>query len=98
MLGEELDRVDAGTERDIEEALHAIRAIHEKDDVKIMAFVDDGLGQGAIDAVALQFEDVDEDVLQSYLMFDEYKGLDLELDIGEDEQDDLLLRIDDLSI
>jgi hypothetical protein len=48
-----------------------------------------------------QLEDIDDDVFQSYLMFDEYKSLDL--DIGNDSDVDdgmnqLMACMDDISI
>jgi hypothetical protein len=96
LLAGKLDRVDAHSERDIEEALRAIRAVDDQDDLDDMPPTDDDFQQEAI-----VFEEVDDAVLQSYLMFDEYQGLDLELNIGEGEEDvhdDLMSRIDDLSI
>jgi len=64
LLREELDCVVADTDRDIEEALNAIRTIRSQDDVENVSTLDDDLERGAINAVLLQFEEVDEDALQ----------------------------------
>lgn len=109
LLGDELNRVDSETARDIEEILGIAKAYKEyKYEMEMNAFAnislpdDDDLGQLDFknDPLA-QLEDIDEDVFQSYLLFDEYKSLDL--DVGSDYDvddgiDKLMACMDDISI
>lgn len=107
-LGDKIYRVDSETERDIEEILSIGKAYKEyKDELErnsyiniALAEVDVGPNELKNDPLA-QLEDIDDDVFQSYLMFDEYKSLDL--DIGNDSDVDdgmnqLMACMDDISI
>jgi hypothetical protein len=107
-LGDKIYRVDSETERDIEEILRIGKAYTDyKDELErnsyiniALAEVDVGPNELKNDPLA-QLEDIDDDVFQSYLMFDEYKSLDL--DIGNDSDVDdgmnqLMACMDDISI
>lgn len=105
-LGDELYRVDSETQRDIDEILSIAKEYREyKDELERNAYSnitlpDDDVSDLKNDPLA-QLEEIDEDVFQSYLMFDEYKSLDL--DVGNDiDVDDgiskLMACMDDISI
>ena len=89
---------------DVDEGLDAIRAIHEQDrynamnNLKHHIMSEDELGHHAVQEALSHLEHVDDDVLQSHLMFDEYNDLfGGSLDDNEDE-DDLIANSDDISI
>jgi hypothetical protein len=108
ILGDELFRVDAETERDVQQFLDVMKVYEEyRNELKRSEYNEIlsrklDLGQKAIDEALAKYEEVDEDVMKSYLMFDDSKTLDIndgdefEMDVGAVNK--LIGCMDDISI
>lgn len=112
LLGDEIHRVDTETEQEINEILAVMRAYqNHKDGLARTANLNyrsniDDIDQKVIDDEVGKLEDIDEDVFQSYLMFDEYNKV-ADISAGYDDGDDdlgdgpmsaLMACMDDISI
>lgn len=107
-LLDEADHLDLSI--DVEEGLEAIRQLREQERVGVLnhlkhPFPVNERGDDAILEALAQLEHVDDDILQSHLMFEEYNEVlggpfgNLEVDNLDDHlEDDLIAHLDDISL